>query len=85
MTRIFRRDKPVKATENPYIDYLRILTIRISLFNLKFIQNKILFVTFKNLKINQNYDTVRASRRTRLHILTKIFIKEESSNTHLKQ
>ena len=39
-TRIFRSDGPVTATENPYIDSLRILTDRIKEFNAKFIRDK---------------------------------------------
>ena len=40
LTRIIRRDKPVSAFENPYIDSLRILTDRIIKFNAKFIRDK---------------------------------------------
>ena len=39
-TRIFRSDKPVTATTNPYIDSLRILTDQIKEFNAKFIRDK---------------------------------------------
>ena len=40
LTRIFRRDGPVTATANPYIDSLRLLTDRIKEFNAKFIRDK---------------------------------------------
>ena len=40
LTRIFRRDGPVSAFGNPYIDSLRILTDRIREFNAKFIRDK---------------------------------------------
>ena len=39
-TRIFRRDRPENATENPYIDSLRMLTNRIREFSAKFIRDK---------------------------------------------
>ena len=39
-TRIFRRDGPITAFTNPYIDSLRILTDRIREFNAKFIRDK---------------------------------------------
>ena len=37
---MFRRDKTISAFESPYIDFLRILTDRISDFNAKFIRDK---------------------------------------------
>ena len=38
-TRMFRRDETISAFENPYIDFLRILTDRIRDFNAKFIRD----------------------------------------------
>ena len=40
LTRIFQHNGSVSATENPYIDFLRILTNRIREFNAKFILDK---------------------------------------------
>ena len=37
---MFRRDGTITAFENPYIDFLRILTDRIREFNAKFIRDK---------------------------------------------
>ena len=56
-TRIFRRDGTFSAFENPYIDFLQILTDRIREFNAKFIKDnsglrlaKVLQSTFKMMK-----------------------------------
>ena len=39
-TRIFRRDWPITASDNPYVDSLQMCTDRIREFNAKFIRDK---------------------------------------------